>query len=109
MRADGQDAAIDRVTAMTVGPAPELDIASDALANLVDKAAAKAAAAPQFWSAVAHQGAQTWIYGYFDRRPSPETAAAFFADLLRNRSRAIGGYRADGKTITVVAPGGEKP
>jgi hypothetical protein len=105
---DGSDAMIDRVTAMTMGPPPVLEIVLDREANLIESQASKSDKPADRWTARSHEGGQTWIWGYFDGRPSPETSAAFFADMLRGKVKSIGGYRADGKNITIsVAPGGK--
>ena len=106
---DGSDARMDRVTGMTMGKPPELEISFDALANLIGQGKAKGAKPPERWTAATHDGPQTWIYGYFDGRPSPDTAAAFFADVLQGKTKAVGGYSTQGENITLNMPAGTKP
>ena len=104
--AAGADAGVDRVTAMTIGPPPELDIALDGLANLVEAEAGrkKGALAPERWTASTHHGTETIIYGYFDGRPDPDAVTSLFADILRGKLKPIGGYDADGGNITIRMP-----
>lgn len=105
VRADGSDARMDRLTAMTMGPAPELDIGLDSTAALVAGGAAKGAPAPERWTAETHLGAQTWIFAYFDGRPDAAAAAALFADVLHGKARPIGGYSGDRGQVTISTPG----
>jgi hypothetical protein len=105
--ADGSDANADRVTGMTMGRPPELQIVMDPLANLVQQEKAKSTNNPKprdRWTAMTHSGSQTWIYGYFDGRPTQEMEAALFADALQGKTKPIGGYSAEGKNITINMP-----
>jgi len=104
VRADGSDARVDRVTVMTTGPAPELDIGFDSVTYLGPAGPAGGALTRQLWTAASHQVGQTWIYGYFNGRPGPAAAGAFFADVLQRRARALGGYQADSRTANPPPP-----
>lgn len=105
----GSDASIDRVTGMTMGPPPVLEISSDSLANFVEQADAKGAPPPERWTAATHDGPQTWIFGYFDGRPGADLAGSLFANVLQGKAKPIGGYNAQGKTITINTPPAAKP
>lgn len=106
---DGSDARIDRVTGMTMGPPPTLEIGFDELANAVEQGNAKGARPPERWTAETHDGGQTWIYGYFDGRPGPDVAAPFFAGVLEGKTKPVGGYSAQGSTININMPPAPKP
>ncbi len=106
---DGSDARIDLITAMTMGPPPTLEIVLDGEANLIESQASKSDKPASRWTARSQEGGQTWIWGYFDERPSAETAGAFFADMLQGKRKSLGGHRADGKNITISMPPNGKP
>jgi hypothetical protein len=99
---DGSDARADRITAMTVGSPPVLDITFDPLLNLVDEDKGKPAA--DRWSASMRQGGKTWIYGYYEGRPSPDVVTALFADILSGKAKPLAGYGAEGNSLNITLP-----
>jgi hypothetical protein len=101
---DGADLQTDRITLATMGPPPTLVIAPDSLAGFVESQAKGNHKAPR-WAASMENAGGVLIYGYFDGRPSKETVANLFESILSGQARSIGGYGANGKTITIqMAP-----
>jgi len=99
----GTDARSDRITLATDGPPPTLDIAPDSLASLVE-GLAKASDKPPRWIATLRQGDETLIFGYFDGRPSSDSVADLFENILAGKAKPAGGFGAEGKNITIVVP-----
>ena len=50
------------------------------------------------------QNDQTLIFAYFAGRPAIADVADLFAQILMGKARAVGGYSANGKNITILAP-----
>ena len=99
---DGADARIDRITGMTVGPPPILEIAHDDAASTVT---AELGGKPvERWTATVTQGRKTAIFGHFERRPSSKLGAELMARILTGKARSLGGYDAETKTISVTTP-----
>jgi hypothetical protein len=99
---DGEDANVDRVTGMTVGPPPTLDIARDDAASLVLGELGRKSG-PR-WTATITQGTNTMIFGHFDGRPATKLTAELMVRILSGKARSLGGYDAGSKTITVTTP-----
>jgi hypothetical protein len=99
---DGGDARADRLSAMTMGPPPTLDLEADSLSSLI--AAKVGPDGPQRWMATMRDGRQVDIYGYFEGRPPPKALIPVLTRILDGKTKPIGGYSVDGKTITVSAP-----
>jgi hypothetical protein len=102
IKADGADALADRLSMMTMGPPPSLDIQADTLGDIVAKETF--GKTPGRWIATLQSGGKFDIFGYFQGRPSTAVAAPLFADILNGRAGSLGGYSANGKTINVVTP-----
>lgn len=96
---DGSAAPADQISGLTTGPPPILRIESDALASLVEKSSTAQ------WTATMNEGGQTSVYAYFQGRPSPQTVAALFSDILADKAKPLIGYSAHGKTINISMPG----
>jgi hypothetical protein len=96
---DGGDAAIDRVTAMTVGEPPQMTVHGDDLAAIVDKANGR----PAKWTAETASGGTTRIYGYFDGRPTAPALEALFLDALNGKA-PMSSYSVEGGKITIGMP-----
>ncbi len=101
---DGQDAHADRVTAVTTGPPPTLDIVLDPLLNLALAKAAKGETHGEQWTATVRRGVKTWIYGFFDGRPSTDLTASLLVGALQGQAKALGAFSVDGKQITINLP-----
>jgi hypothetical protein len=99
---------VDRITGMTMGAPPVLELGWDQNASIIQSELSKGAEKPTLWLARTQEGAQTWFWGYFDGRPSPEASGALFADMLRGKVKSISGYRSDSRTISISVPS-EKP
>lgn len=99
---EGADARADRLTGMTVGPPPVLDIALDEAGSTI--AAELTGKTVERWTATVTQGRNTLIYGHFERRPSGKLAAHLMARILTGKARSLGGYDAETKTISVTTP-----
>lgn len=99
---DGEDARADRLTAMTVGPPPTLDIALDELGAIM--AAELTGKGGERWQATYEQKREVFIFGQFEGRPSPELAAELLERILSGKARAIGSYNLDSKSISIVTP-----
>ncbi len=100
---DGANADADEISLVSDGPPPTLDIASDQLASLVDDAAHGKDKPPR-WTATMRQNDQTLIYAYFAGRPAIADVADLFAQILLGKAKAVGGYSAKGKNITILTP-----
>lgn len=100
---DGQDALVDRLTVMTIGPPPTLDIAPDTIGNLIAGELSGGKSRSR-WIATLRQDNSTAIYGYFDDRPSAKVASALMERILTGKALALGSMSTDGKTINVNLP-----
>lgn len=99
--ADGTDALADRVTPATLEVPMALTSQPDSLANLVEGGNSK----PERWSVSVQDGTQVWIYALYDGRPGAEALAELAAGIGDNKVQPIGGYKVDGKNITITMPG----
>jgi len=100
---DGTDARTDRITLVTVGPPPSLEVAPDSLADLMTDKAKTDGKGPR-WTATSERDGQILIFGYFDGRPSAKTLSDLFARILKGKTKPIGGYGAKGKNLTIIWP-----
>ena len=102
---DAGDANRDRLTAMTMGPPPSLDLELDSLADLIEDIAKKpATAGPARWTAAVHRDDKTTIFGYYAGRPPPEAAAALFSRILNGAAKPLISYSAKGGNISISLP-----
>jgi hypothetical protein len=103
---DGQDANRDRLSGMTQGPAPVLDLGPDggAMGAILNSLGG----GKERWSATMQVDEQTLIFAFYDGRPPAESVSDLFANILGGRAKAVGGFSADGKKITIVTPSDEK-
>jgi hypothetical protein len=102
-RPDGSDAQVDRITAMTMGPPPALDVTLDAMANLLAAEASKGPA-PERWVATLMNGEHTSIYGYYDRRPDAAAVAPLMQAILSGKARPWGGYSLKDNQVNITVP-----
>lgn len=100
---DGEDALVDQLTVMTMGPPPTLDIALDSIGNLIS-VEQRGGKTRSRWIATMSRDKSTAIYGYFDERPSAKVAASLMGRILDGKAVAIGSFSTDGKTINVNLP-----
>jgi hypothetical protein len=98
----GADAQADKISLVTSGPPPTIDISADHLANLIS--AVNDAGGATRWTASNEHGGKVTIFGYFNGRPSADAAADLFDDVVTGRTKAIGGYSVDGKKINIIMP-----
>ena len=104
VRADATSAPEDRITLATLDRPPlTLDLSAGGLAGLID-AVNKKDDKPEQWAASLQHGDQTLIFGYFAGRPSAELVIDLFARLLSGKQKAVGGYSAKGKNLTILTP-----
>ncbi len=99
---DGADLQADRISVMTTGAPPIMDLSAEQLATLVRKPSS--AGDTVDWIATMSNGDRVSIYGYFNGRPDTDAAVALFDEILSGKAKSIGGYSADGKTITISMP-----
>lgn len=99
VQVDGEDADLDRITLVSNGPPPTLELAADSLAGLIG-----GRSGPARWAATASSGSGVAIYAYFKSRPSPAGVAALFVEILTGKAKAVGGYAVDGKSISINVP-----
>jgi len=97
---DGSDAAVDKVSVMTVGEPPGMNARDDALSELIDHEENK----PANWVATVTRGQRTEVDGYFAGRPKPEALAALFSDVLNGKTRPLSSYDAASKRIEIAMP-----
>ena len=102
-RANGADAEVDRLTGMTMGPPPVLEVARDGLGDLV-QAEASGKAGPQHWTAAVTQDGRTMIFGYFEGRPSPEQLAPLMQEIVTGKATPITAYSVEGRDVNVSVP-----
>jgi len=101
----GADAQSDKISLVTHGPAPTIDITADHLANLIS--AVNDGVGPTRWTASNEHDGKVTIFAYFNGRPSADAAADLFDDVVTGRTKAIGGYSVDGKKINIIMPDGK--
>lgn len=99
--ADGSDAKADRVTPASVEEPMQLMSDTNALAAIVDGENGK----PERWTLSVQDGKQVWIYALYDGRPSADALAQWAADIASDKVKPVGGYKVDGKNITINMPG----
>lgn len=101
---DGEDAKVDRMTAMTLGPPPVLQTAEDLELTLIfDEQSPQR---DRRWVASLQQDGRTLILGHYDGRPPTATLAPLLRDVLDGKARPLGAYTDDGRTVTIVTPPG---
>lgn len=106
MNKNGASADADRVTAMTQGEPPILDIALDDIGNAIT--AQLSGRKQSRWIGTMRRGEVLQVYGFFDRRPSPQATIPLLAKAINGEAKPIGGFDAKDKTILIGAPGGEE-
>jgi hypothetical protein len=99
---DGEDAEVDRISAMTIESPLDLDIAVDGLGNLI--ATEASGHKVQRWTASLSDGKSTRIFAYYNGRPPASLTAPLLLDILSGKARSLGGISADGKTISISTP-----
>jgi hypothetical protein len=99
---DGEDARVDRLTAMTMGPPPALETELDETGSVI--AAELHGGKAERWTATVSDGKQVSIFANYERRPAAKVLAPLMLQILDGKARPIGGYSIDGKTITVNTP-----
>jgi hypothetical protein len=99
--ADGADAMVDRMTAMTNEPPVTLTAARNSMVDIVQRESGGPAGE---WEATTSQDSKTSIWGYFTGRPKPEALAALYADILAGKAQPLSTYAVNGKQISIGAP-----
>jgi len=97
VEADGDDLKADRLTAMTMGPPPTLDIALDEVGNTIT--AELTGKKQSRWVATMRTQDATEVYGYFDRRPSGQAVMPLLLEILAGKAAPLGAY--DHKTRSI--------
>lgn len=96
---DGGLLQADRVTAMTLGPPPTLDLKLDAIGNSITETLS--GRRQSRWIGKMSADGATSVYGFFDRRPSPHATIPLLAGVIAGEIRPLGGFDKDKATITV--------
>jgi len=100
LRPDGSDANADRMTLMTKGEPPTLNVSVDSMQAIINAESHK----PIRWEASIVENGRVMIFGYFDARPPREAVSALVLAIIAGKAKAVGGYSLDGKNISIVAP-----
>jgi len=100
--AAGLDSGEDKVSLMTVGPPPSMELTPDRLGDLVRLAKDKNAASR--WTASIGNEGKVSFYGFFAGRPSADAAADLYGAVVSGTAKALGGYSIDGKNINLTMP-----
>jgi hypothetical protein len=98
---DGGDAQVDRLTGMTMGSPPVLEVARDGLGDLVS-AESSGKAGPPHWTAALTQNDRTMIFGYFAGRPSADQLAPLMEEIVTGKATPITAYSAEGRNVNVT-------
>jgi hypothetical protein len=102
---DGADANLDRVSLLTNGPAPSLDLSFDGVGGVLSALNGRGAKpAEELWVASLQTDSKTSIFGYFDGRPPPSLTAKLFVQILKGEAKPLSGYSTDGKAINITVP-----
>ncbi len=97
----GADARADRMSLLTMGPPPSLEIAPEPpLVGLVEGSV-------RWRATVRRPDGGVLIFAYFDSRPSAQTVADLFARIAHGQAKPIGGYSLQGKTLIINTPAGK--
>ncbi|MFC3079550.1 hypothetical protein ACFODL_15730 [Phenylobacterium terrae] len=99
---DGEDAKVDRLSAMTLESPPVLETAEDAELTLIFDEQSRRS--DPRWVARLQQDGRTAIFGHYDGRPSAATLAPLLLDILDGKARPLGAFSDDGRTVTIIAP-----
>jgi hypothetical protein len=102
--ADGSDALVDQVTPFTLEvPGAVTSSASPAL-NMILSEEAKTSKTRQRWAITFANDQGLWTFAYYDGRPPAEALAKLAAEIRDHKAKALGGYSAKGKSITIIMP-----
>jgi hypothetical protein len=99
--------AADRVSLMTVGPAPAFDIVSDPhltkiMTELAQKGGGTRPAEAGVYVVKEVRGTETRLFALFNGRPDADMAARLVNDILDNKRGLLGSFNAATKTISIV-------
>lgn len=107
---DGGDARADRVTAMTTGAPPTLDVALDEAGNAIT--ARLSGRRQSRWVGTMGSAKGVDVYGFFDSRPSPQTMLFLLDKVVAGEAKPIGGYGGADGAIRIgdgIRVGGDPP
>jgi hypothetical protein len=98
--ADGADAKVDRLTAMTTGEPPALMAVDNPLLDVIQS---ELHHRPQ-WEATIANADGTSVYGYFTDRPAPQAFAALYLAVLAGKAQPLSSVDPTGKHINIAVP-----
>jgi hypothetical protein len=95
---DGSDGRMDQISPVTVEAPPQLDIAADDLAAIVDDNKP----GTERWVATITDSGKTWVFGYFSARPTADASAKLMSAILSGKAKPLSGYSAHDKSIEIM-------
>jgi hypothetical protein len=99
---DGSDASADRVTPEILEDPPALEAKPDRFESIVEGEIK--GGKENNWTASVNDGKTTWLFGLFSGRPAGDALGTLMFDIMHGKAKAIGGYSADGKNISISLP-----